>query len=283
MSTQPNGPPQGTGLARKAEKPIILDLIQRMQPQIKAALPNLGITPERMVRMALTCLRNTPKLMECEQQTVLAGIVELAQLGLEPATPLGHAWLLPYGRRAQVIIGYKGFIALADRAGITLGAEVVYEADDWVYPRPGDVRINHVPYEGDGPRGQRMYAYAYAVREHRPLQFKVVTRRDIERARASSAAVQGSRKDSPWFGDERGKPEDVDAMWRKTAIRRMAPFLPMSAESQTRFVRALELDEQAEIGLEQMFDLTPAETRTEVQTDDLEKRLRDAQDGPRPT
>lgn len=258
------------------KQPVIIDVIQKMKPQIQAALPNLGITPERMTRMALTCLRNTPKLFECEQHSVLAAVVELASLGLEPSTPLGHAWILPYGRKAQVIIGYKGFIALADRGGMTIGADVVYEMDHWVYPRPGDLRIDHIPYDGDQERGARKCAYAYALREGRPIQFKVVSRKDIKRAMDSSSAVKGHRKDSPWFGDEGGRPEDVDAMWRKTAIRRLAPFLPLSAEVGAQMSRAMELDEQSDTGIEQVFDLSPDADVTDAESNALQQRLDEA-------
>lgn len=252
--------------------PIFKMLAEQMMPEIKRALPQLGITPERMTRMALTCIRKTDKLLQCDQRSLLAAIIELAQLGLEPSTPLGHAWILPYGRNAQVIIGYKGMIALADRGGVTMNAEVVYEADHFVYPRPGETVIDHVPSPRPD-RGARKYAYAYATREGRPMQWKVITEADIARARESSAAVKGNRKDSPWFGDENGKPGDTDAMWRKTAIRRLAPFIPMSAEAQTRMVRALELDQLADEGLNQTFDFTGEDAKTEVKTDDIERRL----------
>jgi len=259
---------------RQPGSPPIIATIERLGPQIKAALPRLGLPTDRMSRMVLTCLRKTPKLYECEQMSVVSAVVQVAQLGLEPSTPLGHCWLIPYGRECQLVIGYKGFIQLADRAGLTIGAAVVYERDHWVHPRPGDIRIDHIPYDGDdGLRGERRFAYAYATRADRPIQFVVINRRDIERAMASSAAVKNKRKDSPWFGDDRGVPDDTDAMWRKTAVRRLAPFLPMSTEYATAFARAVELDEQAERGLAQSFDFTPVETDPAARTDDLANRI----------
>lgn len=275
MSDQPNT--QNRGM-QKAEQPLFKMLADQMLPQIKAALPNLGITPERMVRMAMTCIRKTPKLLECDQRSLLAAIVELAQLGLEPASPLGHAWILPYGRQAQVIIGYKGMIALADRGGVSLNAEVVYSEDHFNYPRPGETIIDHVPSNKPN-RGARRFAYAYATRVDRPLQFKVITPADIERARAASSAVKNGKKDSPWFGDDRDNPADVDAMWRKTAIRRIAPFIPMSAEHSRTMVRALELDEQAESGMAQMFDFTDEDTQIDVKTQQLEQRAAEIKAG----
>ena len=65
----------------------IADLIRAMEPEIKKALPSV-LTPERFTRMALSALNTTPKLQECTQMSFLAALMNAAQLGLEPNTPL---------------------------------------------------------------------------------------------------------------------------------------------------------------------------------------------------
>ena len=93
----------------------IADLIKAMQPEIKKALPDV-ITPERFTRMALSALNTTPKLQECTQMSFLAALMNAAQLGLEPNTPLGQAYLIPYNNKGtlecQFQIGYRGLIDL---------------------------------------------------------------------------------------------------------------------------------------------------------------------------
>ena len=94
-------------LAKQAETPAlkksmsIADLIKAMEPQIKRALPST-ITPERFTRMALSALNTTPKLKECTQISFLAALMNAAQLGLEPNTPLGEAYLIPYNNRGTI-------------------------------------------------------------------------------------------------------------------------------------------------------------------------------------
>lgn len=70
------------------------------------------MTPERFMRMALSAINNTPKLAECTQISFLAALMNAAQLGLEPNTPLGQAYLIPYNNKGtmecQFQIGYKG-------------------------------------------------------------------------------------------------------------------------------------------------------------------------------
>lgn len=60
--------------------------------------------------MALSALNTTPKLKDCTQLSFLAALMNAAQLGLEPNTPLGQAYLIPYNSQFQ--IGYKGLIEL---------------------------------------------------------------------------------------------------------------------------------------------------------------------------
>ena len=79
----------------------IADLIKAMAPEIKKALPEV-ITPERFTRMALSALNTTPKLQECTQMSFLAALMNAAQLGLEPNTPLGQAYLIPFNNKGTM-------------------------------------------------------------------------------------------------------------------------------------------------------------------------------------
>ena len=102
------------------EPQTIKDWIKVMEPAIKKALPSV-ITPERFTRMALTAISVNPKLAECTPKSFMGSLMNAAQLGLEPNTPLGQAYLIPYKNKGnmevQFQIGYKGLIELAYRSG----------------------------------------------------------------------------------------------------------------------------------------------------------------------
>lgn len=89
---------------------ILLPIEDGATPQ---ALPEV-ITPERFTRMALSALNTTPKLNECTPMSFLAALMNAAQLGLEPNTPLGQAFLIPYNNKGkmecQFQLGYKGLM-----------------------------------------------------------------------------------------------------------------------------------------------------------------------------
>lgn len=126
-------PEKGTKLKKSMS---IAEMIKVMEPEIKRALPEV-ITPERFTRMALSALNTTPKLAECSQMSFLSALMNAAQLGLEPNTPLGQAYLIPYknksGLECQFQIGYKGLLDLAYRNPEMqiVQAHEVYENDEF--------------------------------------------------------------------------------------------------------------------------------------------------------
>ena len=98
----------------KKDEPIrsMQGLVVKMQDQIKAALTGTALAPERFTRMVLIALSSNPKLQECSPQSFLGAMMQAAQLGVEPNTPLGQAYLIPYRNHGilecQFQLGYKG-------------------------------------------------------------------------------------------------------------------------------------------------------------------------------
>ena len=90
--------------------------------QLARALPNAlgtaGLTADRMVRLALTMLKRNEALQKCTPLSVMACVVEIAQLGLEPEGVLGHAYMVPFGDQCTLIVGYRGFMHLMYQSGI---------------------------------------------------------------------------------------------------------------------------------------------------------------------
>lgn len=124
----------------KKQPQTLKDYVRVMEGQFARALPKV-MTPERFTRIALSALSNTPKLMECTRNSFLGALMNAAQLGLEPNTPLGQAYLIPYENRkkgvteCQFQIGYKGLLDLCYRSGevASVQAQVVYENDKFEY------------------------------------------------------------------------------------------------------------------------------------------------------
>lgn len=222
-------------------KPEIVTLLERMAPELKKALPR-HLSPDRMSRIALTALRQSPRLLESTPASFLGAIISAAQLGLEPNTPLGQAYLVPYKNKrinkyeAQLQIGYQGMLDLARRSGLVASvyAHVVREGDEFSYQLGLHPDLVHVPSELEGREDQAVtHVYAVArLKDGDPI-FIVLTKKDVEKYRARSLASN----DGPWV-------TDWDAMACKTAVRRLYTWLPKSAE----LANAIALDEAPEHG-----------------------------------
>lgn len=223
-------------------------VLDKSLAELQKALPS-GRLPEQFVRVLMTTCQRSPKLLECTRESIVMAAFESAALGLPLDGVLGHAYLVPFNNRrkvggqwssvleAQMMIGYRGYCELAYRSGkiARISASVVYERDHFDYSDGTTPFLTHqVPMTGD--RGEKIGAYAVAHTNiaGTPPLFRVLRRDEIEQRRAKSKTA--GRDDSPWKTDE-------DAMWRKTAIRALAPFLPQSPEMQ----RAASAEEMREV------------------------------------
>ena len=227
------------------------DLLKRMHTQIEKALPSV-ITPERFTRIALTAYSRNEKLQECTAESFLGSMMQAAQLGVEPNTPLGQAYLIPYRNKGvmevQFQLGYRGMIDLAYRSGEVqnIQAHEVYENDTFEYELGLEPKLRHVPALKD--RGNVILYYAVFKLTNGGVGFEVMSKEDVEAFAKKKSKTYGT---GPWQSD-------FDAMAKKTLVKRLLKFAPLKSD----FVRAISSDEtiKTEIG-ENMADL-PDETVT---------------------
>ena len=158
----------GTAITPTQQKVSTLrNLLERSKAQLEMALPK-HLTPERLIRITLTAVQRSPKLLECDPLSVVGSVMEAAQLGLEPDDVLGHAYLVPFKNsktnrlEAKLMIGYRGFVALGRNSGDLedIGAQVVYSNDKFDYEYGLDCYLKHKPASED--RGEMVAVYAYA-------------------------------------------------------------------------------------------------------------------------
>ena len=193
---------------------------------IKAVVPS-HVTPERMARIALTTISRTPDLAKCTPASIIGAVMNCAVMGLEPNL-IGHAYLVPFynkkigAKEAQFVIGYKGLIDLVRRTGdvSNIYAHEVCEQDKFDYCYGLKKDLFHKPAEGD--RGNVTHYYACYHLKDGASDFVVMTKAEVaaHRDKYSKAASFG-----PWV-------ENFDEMAKKTCIRRLVKFMPISIEIQ---------------------------------------------------
>lgn len=246
--------------AAKAEKKTMQAYIKAMEPAIKKALPSV-ITPERFTRMVLSALSATPKLAECSPQSFLAAMMTAAQLGVEPNTALGQAYLLPYRNHGQMEcqfqLGYKGLIDLAYRSGevSVIQAHTVYENDVFEYELGMDPKLRHVPAKAD--RGEAVAYYAMFKTKDGGYGFEVMSVDDVQRHAQRYSKSYGSGS-SPWRSN-------FDEMAKKTVLKRALKYAPLKSD----FVRGVAQDETIKAELSDEMYAVPDETVFEAEGEEI--------------
>ena len=193
---------------------------------------------DRFLAIAKTELRNNPRIASCEIKSLCGAIVQAGQFGLELSSLQGHAYLTSRGNACQLIIGYKGMLALGYRSEKLLSLEVQKVCkNDMFKRRHGDNKgLEHEPNDKED-RGEIIGYYAYAHLVNHDKAFEYMSMDDIEKLKKEAHVV--TTPNSPWVKFE-------EAMCKKTVIRQLFKYLSLSAEMD----RAIGLDEMADAGVQ---------------------------------
>lgn len=216
------------------EKKTMQNYIKAMEGEIKKALPSV-ITPERFTRMVLSAISVNQQLASCTPASFLGAMMSAAQLGLEPNTALGQAYILPYSNHgkleAQFQLGYKGLIDLAYRSGEVevVQAHVVYENDEFECEYGLEPKLTHTP--ADKNRGEPIKVYAVFKTKSGGYGFEVMSMEDV-RNHASKYSKSFNSSYSPWK-------TNFEEMAKKTVLKKVLKYAPLKSD----FVRGITQDE----------------------------------------
>ena len=230
-------------------------LLKRMHTQIEKALPSV-ITPERFTRIALTAYSDNAALQKCDADSFLGAMMQAAQLGVEPNTPLGQAYLIPYGNKVQFQLGYRGMIDLAYRSGEIqmIQAHEVHENDEFEYELGLDPKLRHIPALKN--RGEVILYYAVFKLTNGGVGFEVMSKEDVETFAKKKSKTY---RNGPWQ-------TDFDAMAKKTLVKRLLKFAPVKSD----FARAVTADETIKSAIsENMADLPDETVTIDAETTEL--------------
>lgn len=97
----------------------------------------LGTKAEGFMTSILSTTNNNANLRQCDPNSIIGSAMIAAALDLPVDPNLGFAYIVPYGRQAQLQIGWKGFVQLAMRSGAykTINVCEVYEGEIAEYNR----------------------------------------------------------------------------------------------------------------------------------------------------
>ena len=200
--------------------------------QFRTALPS-HFSADRMARLALTQFRTVRGLADCHPGSIMACVMNAAQLGLEPGV-LGSCYLIPRKGECTLLIGYQGLLDLIRRSGLvrSIACRVVYRSDDFSIDYGASRVFVHRPNLERGD-DKILGFYCHAVLTSGEEQFEWMTLSEVENIRRRSQ----SGSSGPWA-------TDFAEMGKKTVLRRAAKYLPRSIELSTALVE----NDRAEFG-----------------------------------
>lgn len=236
-------------LAQKAKKTeeAKLNPTQIMRNQLEKMLPEFGkvisktMSPERFTRIALTLFNSDERFREVEPKSFLSALMQCAQVGLEPNTALGEAYIIPYmnhqTKKMEINyqLSYKGLLKLAYNSNEyeTIYAHEVHEGDKFEYAYGLEKKLIHVP--SDIPSNVITHYYAVYKLKNGGSDFVVWSKARVEQHAKNFSRnyfFQGSvNEKSVWF-------KHFDSMAKKTAIIDVLKYAPKSVE----LAAALNLD-----------------------------------------
>jgi recombination protein RecT len=232
-------------------------MIEKSVREIGRALPQ-GMNPERVVRIALTCISQNPALASCTPESFIGSLLVLAQLGLEPQ--FGRAYLLPFNNKKKnpdgswttkkevtALIGYKGYADLFYRheASLSIDFQVVCANDRFEYQYGTSPFLNHVPKDSD--RGEIKGYYAVARLRGGASLFRYMTQEECMKHGMEHSKTwidyewKGKEKVDciPHFDPKSPWATDSNSMCLKTVLIQLSKLLPLSVEMQ----KAISVDE----------------------------------------
>ena len=137
--------------------PTLKQMLATQQSEIARALPK-SMDADTFTRIALTTMKTSDVLAECNPRTYISCLMLCAQLGFEPG-PLGRVYFVPrkvkvnangrefWDNQVTFQIGYQGWIELARRSKEIRRVEcrAVYPGDEFSFEYGSNQHLRHVP------------------------------------------------------------------------------------------------------------------------------------------
>ncbi|KAA9238598.1 MULTISPECIES: recombinase RecT [Aerococcus] len=206
----------------------------------------------------LTLVNNDSYLSDCEPMSIIASSMQAAQLDLPIEKNFGFAYIVPFRdkntrtKKAQFVLGYKGYIQLAQRSGQYKKINVVPicqgELKTW------NKVTEEFEYNLDGKQSDEVIGYVGYFKLLNGFEKTVYwSKEDVEAHRiANNKARDKKALSGVWASN-------YDAMAMKTVLRNLLSKWGILSIEMQKAVVADESDPE-----EQALDLAPAE-RKEVE------------------
>lgn len=204
---------------------------------------------------------SNPKLLECTVASILTSAMRAATLHLSCDPSTGQAYLVPYGGKAVLIVGYKGLETLAVRTNWYrfINADKVYEGETAKVDRiSGAITI-----EGSPTPDKKVIGWVASFESLKGFRKSIYMSVEEIHEHAERYSPSYHRKDSPWV-------TETWKMERKTIIRILLSTwgymdpADLAAMSQSDEVELPEAEDEIEVEWEDFPDQMPRPSEAEI-------------------
>ncbi len=174
---------------------------------------------------ALQIIQGSEQLRKCSPVSIQNCMLDVAFTGLSLSPNQSLLYLIPYGDKATLAIGYRGMEQLAFRTGVveSIQAALVHEADPTFRVLTGEHGRYVMHEEARTQRGEVTHAYCVAMFKNGQRHVEVMDKEQLEAVEAQ-ASKRNKRGGAVWRGPFKGE------MQKKAVIRRAWKHWPQDAD-----------------------------------------------------
>lgn len=237
-----NGTGKSTALVRSSADKFALHkatIEKNRSFLVEVMPPHVRQNPDRILRCIITSITKDPNLLDCSPESMFLAAGQACVLGLEPNTIQQLSYIIPFGKVATFIPGWRGLVRLAKNSGevTDMVARIRREKDVYKLVYEPEEKMIHEPFDGpDGGNTVLYYSRAVLTDEER-RDYEVMYPSEVEAIRLGAVG-----KDSPAWKNH------YPRMALKTVTRRHCGRLTLSPEKSELLMKATALDEKQETG-----------------------------------
>lgn len=228
-----------------ARRDVIGNTLQTIRNQVNSLMLKDKQKADRFLAASLVVATDNA-LNACDPNSIAQGLLGIAMLDLNVDKNVGHAYLVPYGGKAQLQLGYKGFIQLMYRAGWMCKAFPVYQCDQFEMSFDGwDNKVKFIPALDERDEGDKRWVIdnlrgIYVVARH-------ADSKDEYSAFVNKAVIEKLRKVSP---NQKDNHSGVWLDWyaemaTAKAVKKLAKQLPIGDR---RLEAVIAADDKVDMG-----------------------------------
>jgi len=176
----------------------IYELCSARKDKLLPFLNNNTLLFEKLARSFAWEINTNDKLRICSQLSIVNAFYKCCEYGLDPASSLGQAWLIPYKGAVDLQIGYRGWLKLLFNNPLVSNVYSygVYKDDLFEYELGMNPNIKHVPSKEKQLKENLIATYGVVKLKSGEAQIRVCFRDEINESMESSRSSH--KPDSPW-------------------------------------------------------------------------------------